>query len=454
MSETESRPWERIADLTELGDRAALESAVAGLPQGEAARVVSRLPAELQARLLQLLEPERAAELIDQIPEVQAAALLEQLSPAQAATILHALPSDEQADLIGALPDLEAEALLAEMEPDEASDARRLVSYPPDVAGGLMVTEYLAYPVSASVADVLSDMRTHSERYSEYDVQYVYVVSDGTPTGVLRLRDLLLAPGGQPVSALMILDPLTVADDAPLDELADFFDAHAYFGVPVLDRSRKLSGVVRRHDVEEALASRAGADYLKSQGIVGGEELRTMPVFTRSRRRLSWLSINILLNGVAASVIALYQETLQSVIALAVFLPIISDMSGCSGNQAVAVSMRELTLGVIKPVDALRVWWSEARVGVINGLALGLLIAIAAFAWKGSGYLGLVVGGALALNTLLAVSIGGTVPLLLRRIGVDPALASGPVLTTVTDMCGFFLVLSFATAMLPMLVDL
>ena len=126
-------------------------------------------------------------------------------------------------------------------------------------------------------------------------------------------------------------------------------------------------------------------------------------------------------------------------------------MSGCSGNQAVAVSMRELSLGIVKPNEVLRVWWQEVEVGLINGIALGCLLAGAAILWKGNPYLGLVVGAALAINTLVAVSIGGTVPLLLKRFGVDPAVASGPILTTVTDMCGFFLVLSFATVMLPRL---
>ena len=176
-----------------------------------------------------------------------------------------------------------------------------------------------------------------------------------------------------------------------------------------------------------------------------------MSVFLRSRRRLSWLSVNIVLNLIAASVIALYQETLQAVIALAVFLPIISDMSGCSGNQAVAVSMRELTLGLIRPIDAVRVWLKEASVGLLNGAALGALIAAAAWAWQGNPYLGAVVGAAMAINTLVAVSLGGVVPLLLKRVRVDPALASGPILTTVTDMCGFALVLGIATAFLPWL---
>ena len=178
-----------------------------------------------------------------------------------------------------------------------------------------------------------------------------------------------------------------------------------------------------------------------------------MALLLRSARRLSWLSINVFLNLLAASIIAYYQDTLAAVITLAVFLPIISDMSGCSGNQAVAVSMRELVLGLIKPYELLRVIWKEASLGVINGTVLGIILGGAAFAWKGNPMLGLVVGGALALNTVVAVCLGGAIPLMLSRFRQDPALASGPILTTVTDMCGFFLVLSFARAALPWLVN-
>ena len=177
-----------------------------------------------------------------------------------------------------------------------------------------------------------------------------------------------------------------------------------------------------------------------------------MPTGLRARRRLAWLSVNIGLNVLAASIISSYEETLAAVIALAIFLPMVSDMSGCSGNQAVAVSLRELSLGVTRPADLFRVWRKEAAVGLINGLALGLLIGLVAWLWKGNAWIGLVVGLALAVNTLVAVSVGGLVPLVLKSRGVDPAVASGPMLTTITDMCGFFLVLSIATALMPQLV--
>ena len=378
--------------------------------------------------------------------------VIERLEPEAAAAIVDELPSDEQADLLGDLDLEDAEAILNEMSPEEARDARELVRYADDVAGGLMVKEFLSYAQDSTVADVLADMQTNAETYQDYDVQYAYVTAERNRlVGVLRLRDLLLARRTQPISSIMIADPQTVPDMSPLDDLRATFDRYQFYGVPAVNDAGALVGVVQRADVEEALADRSDSDFLKSQGIVGGEELRTMPLLLRSRRRLAWLSVNIVLNIIAASVIAAYQETLAAVIALAVFLPIISDMSGCSGNQAVAVTMRELTLGLVRPTELMRVWLKEASVGVINGVVLGLLIAAAAWFWKGNAFLGLVVGGAMAANTLVAVSIGGTVPLILRRLNMDPALASGPILTTITDMCGFFLILSLAAAALPLL---
>ena len=262
------------------------------------------------------------------------------------------------------------------------------------------------------------------------------------------MRDLLLVKPQSLVSELMSTNVETVADQQPLHELRHFFENHPYLAAPVVDESGVFKGVLSRDAVQYEEMRNAEADYLKSQGIVGGEELRSMPLRLRATRRLSWLSVNIVLNVGAASVVAAYQETLQSVIALAVFLPIISDMSGCSGNQAVAVSMRELSLGLVRTSDLLRVWFKEASVGLINGTVLGALVAVVAYFYGGNIYLGLVVGFALSINTFIAVSIGGTIPLVLKEFGFDPAVSSGPLLTTVTDMCGFFLVLGLASTVL------
>jgi magnesium transporter len=316
-----------------------------------------------------------------------------------------------------------------------------------------MGESYAAFPEGATIGDILTELGADADRYGDMDVQYVYVVNgEGHLRGVIRLRDLVLTARTRPVAEIMIANPVSVRVGDDFDKLRAIFEERDYIGLPVLEDSGILVGVVTRQAVREATSDHQTEDYLHASGILGGEELRSMPMLARCRRRLAWLGPNILLNLVAASVIARYESTLEAVIALAVFLPIVSDMSGCSGNQAVAVSIRELTLGLIKPHEYLRIVWKEGILGLINGIVLGTILGAIAALWKANIWLGLVIGGSLALNTVLSALLGGCVPLLLKRLKVDPALASGPILTTCTDMCGFFLVLNLASAMLSRLV--
>ncbi|MCF3649889.1 magnesium transporter [Synoicihabitans lomoniglobus] len=444
---------DRLEELIDARDASGASALLEALPAVEQSRFIDRLDDDTQEDLMMLVTPEQAASLLEKMPEAQAEDILDGLAPERAADIMEELDSDAVADLLGTLEDDEAEAILHEMEPEEAADARELLAYDEDTAGGLMRSEFLAYPLDATVGSVTEDMRSNAETYTDYDVQYAYIVdADERPVGVLRLRDLLLSTPATPVTKIMLPRPLVVHHAMELDELAQLFDDKGFVGLPVVDDEKKLVGVVMRKSVREAAADDVAEDFLKVSGLGGREELRSMPLVVRSRRRLSWLSINILLNVLAASVIAAYQDTLAQVIALAVFLPIISDMSGCSGSQAVAVSIRELALGLVRPVEMMRVLGKEMALGCINGLALGALLAVVALLWKGNPWLGAVVGGALMVNTIVAVSLGGLIPLALKRFDFDPALASGPILTTVTDMCGFFFVLSLATMLLPHLV--
>jgi magnesium transporter len=428
-----------------------IETFLDDLGTAESVHAVFSLSAEDQRRLLATLTPNRAAMLVEELPSGHAADLFENMEAKDAAPIVEELASDHRADVLAEIRNADAEAIIAELDEDDASEIRELINYGADQAGGLMMTEFASYPMAQTVAEVVRDLTADTVDYQFLTVHYIYVVVKARKLkGVVRLRDLVFADPDEKIGNVAT-PALSVAPDTGLEDLEYFFDENDIAAVPVLDDRGLILGIVRRRAVLEALAERAEADSLKAAGIIGGDELRSMPVLVRSRRRLAWLSINIGLNILAASIIAAYEDTLTAVIALAVFLPIVSDMSGCSGNQAVAVSMRELTLGAAQPRDFLRVWRKEAGVGVINGLALGTMLGIAAWLWKGNAILGLVVGGALAANTIIAVSIGGTVPLLLRGLKFDPAVASGPVLTTVTDMCGFFLLLSLASMVLPML---
>lgn len=442
-----------LTDVIHEGDSQQLEDYLDTLDVRETARAVCDLSDEDQTAMLSTLDPEAAAEVLEDIPDVEAIEVVGLLPPETAAAILHELPSDEQADIVAGLEVQDAEAVYAAMDPAEAAQLKELAAYPANTAGGLMITEIVAFRSTATAKRVLQRLRNDADRLRKFDVQYAYVTNGPKRlTGVLRLRDLLFAEDDVAISDIMLQVPLSVRDDASLSELESFFDDHAFLGVPVTNGEGELLGVVSREAVDDATQDQAASDFRRSLGVVE-EEIRSMPTLRRSRLRLSWLSINIILNVVAASVIAGYQDTLSQVIALAIFLPIISDMSGCSGNQAVAVSMRELSLGLIEPFELMRVWMKEALVGLINGLALGGLLGTVAWIYSGNPWLGVVVLTAMATNTLVAVLIGGALPLILKRRGVDPALASGPILTTVTDMVGFFLMLSIATALLPKLVS-
>jgi magnesium transporter len=447
-----AQPMNELTELAAQGDRAGLSALFREMPGSEVSLALSRLDSELQVRLLRLLDSDDAAELVGMLEGSQAAELMESLSPGDAAAILERLPSNDEADLLGQLEEDKADAILAQLDTEKAGKLQALSSYPPETAGGLMVTEYLAYQVQATVRDVTRDLRDNAGRYATYHVQYVYVLDpEGRLTAVVRVRDLLLSSPETRLKDLTPIQPTMINHLTDLDALREIFGRVPYVGLPVVDDDQVLVGVVRRAHVEEALTDRTAGELRQALGIVGGEEIRTMPLLRRSGRRLSWLSVNIVLNIIAASVIVLYEDTLARVIALAVFLPIISDMSGCSGNQAVAVSLRELSLGLVRTTEVVRVWLKEVAVGAINGLVLGLLLGAVAWLWKGNLYLGIVVGAAMTVNTMVAVSIGGTIPLVLRRLRLDPALASGPILTTVTDMCGFFLALALATVMLSRL---
>ncbi len=452
MAQDKTTSAETLLELIQTDDPSQIGIFLAELKPGEEARAMAQLDKGQQTRLFDLLGPQKSAELLVKITGRGVVSVIEQMPLEQTAAIFEEMPSRQQVDILRRLKDKDAAQIIDEFAEPRAEKLRELIAYPEDTAGGLMIPEYLAFSRGMLVKDVLDDLREHGEVYSDYVVQYAYVVSEeGGLLGVLRLRDLLLAPKNKPVTDIMIKDPQNVRVDNPLRDLKEFFKQYNYLGVPVVDSRNRLVGVVNAAAVRDAVNKRSNQIFLQFSGIVGGEEFRTMPLFKRSSRRLSWLSINILLNIVAASVIALYQDTLEQVIVLAVFLPIISDMSGCSGNQSVAVSIRELSLGLVRPKELLRVFLKESSIGVINGVVLGLLLGGVAFLWKGNPYLGLVVGVSLAANTLVAVSFGGLIPLVLRRAGADPALASGPLLTTITDMCGFFFVLSFASALLSKL---
>jgi magnesium transporter len=435
---------EALIDAIEEGAEDKLEEIVESLTGQEALRQVSLMGADERVKLISDLSPESAAKIVEEAHPEVIGPTIEDIDPEQAAQILQELPIDDQVDIFQVLDRKSSESILSEMDADNAENARQLSQYDPDSAGGIMGLDAFAFNANDTVGTVLQSLMKGDDAFERHRGQHPYILDDsGKLIGVVSLRSLLRNKRTVKLSDIMVTPVISVQPDAGQDELAVLFHENPFLGIPVVDSQELLLGVVSRIAVTEAALERAEIESLRRNRT--GDELRSMPLTIRSKRRLSWLSANIVLNIIAASVISAYEETLAAVIAIAVFLPMVSDMSGCSGNQAVGVTMRELTLGLTKPSDLFHVLRKELSVGIINGIVLGILIGIVAWIWKDNAFLGLVIGLALSMNTLLAVSIGGIVPLMLKRFGIDPAVASGPLLTTVTDMAGFFLVLSLAS---------
>lgn len=448
--------------LIAAGDGQAIATFLRLLPPEDTVYTVSHLSEDTRTSMFKQLAsaaPELGADLLEHFVDEYAASVIEQLDPEHAAALVDEMDSDEQADVLAELDAEDAEAILKAMDPEEAEDARERMTFDEDVAGGLMITEYLVYHEDQTIAEVTADLHENAEEYGEYEVRYVYVVDQHDRlTGVVPMRSLVLVPATRRLATQQVRKPVTVDIDASLDDLHDLFDRVDFSAVPVIEHDGTLVGVVQRAAVQEAIGERETDQFLKFGGIIGGEELRSMPIISRAARRLAFLLPSVVLSSLSVTVILLFEPIIAKITLLAVFLPLVANLSGAAGNQSVAVSIRELSLGLTMPRDWRLVGRKEVAVGLINGLVIGLLLGIIAvcFAWfshttadarewsPGLLPLGLVVMLAYTFNSVLSVFLGGTIPLFLKAVKLDPAMASSPLLTTLSDMGSFLLTLTLA----------
>ncbi|MEM1353635.1 MAG: magnesium transporter [Planctomycetota bacterium] len=448
-------PIEQLEALIATGEDQAIAQFLEQLPPEETAYTVSHLSDDDRTSMFSRLsghKPEFAADLLEHFVDEHAADIVEQLEPAAAAAIFDEMDSDEQVDVIAELDEENAEAILSKMDPAEALDTRERLQYDEDTAGGLMITEYLAYHETQTVREVTVDLQENAELYGEYEVRYLYTIDDEDKLlGVVPMRSILLVNPAELVTRVQVPDPVMVELSASLDDLHDLFDRVDLTAVPVVDRTGKLVGVVQRAAVQEALSEREAGQFLRFGGIIGGEELRSMGVASRAARRLTFLLPIMLLLLVSASVIALFEETVKTLPILAAFLPVVAGICGSGGNQAVAVSIRELSLGLIGTKDFTRVLIKELVVAGLIGLGLGAVLFVVVLIWQQNFYLALVLGGAVPFVVTVSKCVGGTVPVLLKKVGVDPAMAAGPIVTTIVDLVGFFTVLALAAMMIEKL---
>lgn len=419
--------------------------------------LLRRHPADV-AEILLALEEEEAVELLRRLYKRRAAAApLGEMDPEEAARlfaelnrddavkILSHMEPDDAVDLLAELPAHTVQDILARLETRQAKTLRELMVYPPDTAGGLMSTEVVTLPGDMTAQEAIDYLRRVAEEAET--IYYAYVVDkDRKLLGVLSLRELVLARPEAPIRNLMQTEFVYLPVAMDVEEVARMFDKYNYMALPVLDDAGALLGIVTIDDVLDVIRQETTEDVLRLGGIPAGEDQPLDPPQTSVRKRLPWLMVLVLLNMTVATLVSRFQGTIAQIAFVASLMPLIADMSGNAASQALSVAIRGMALGLVDWRNLPWVVWKEVRVGLLAGLALGAEIGlIAAVMWHRP-FFGLVAGLALAGTTVGACLTGGTLPFFFKRVGIDPAMVSGPIATTIGDLIGIGLFLGLATA--------
>ncbi len=395
--------------------------------------VVRRLPAEVSAgALVELPEEAHAEDTLAELDSVQAAEIVEELE------------DDDAADILGDLEPEDQERILAQVEDRE--DVDRLLRYDEETAGGRMTAQVVTAMVGDTVGSALESVRRQAEEIEDFSQVFV-VDPDHKLRGVLSFKTLVVNPLDRRIADVMEPADVTVPPEADQEEVARLMARYNVPSIAVVDQAGTLLGRVTFDDVIDVVEAETTEDLLRFGGVSASEDLAA-PWNTTLQTRLPWLFVNLLTAFLAASVVVLFQDTLARTLALTAWMPIVAGLGGNAGTQALAVTVRRLALGQIQANRALHVIGKELMVGVVNGLALGLAVGTVAVVTGQGPRLGLVVFLAMACNQGVAGFAGAFIPLLLQRLGIDPAVASSVFVTALTDMCGFALLLGLAGSFL------
>ena len=443
---------ERVRELVAAGDLAALPPLLPDLHPSDIADVLASLEERERIVLMRALPIELASEALAEMEEAEERAeLLAALAPEKGAELLAELDDDDAADLIAELEPDDQARILARMPIQEAGDIRELLQFEEETAGSLMTTSLVAILIDLTAEEAIAEVRRQGR---EVDAFYnVFVVDQNRKLqGTVPLDDLILADPVTPVAELVQPIDGTVRPDVDQEEVGRLMSRYNLVSMAVVDVNGELIGRITFDDVIDVLEAEQTEDLLLLAGVSEDEEIRA-DWREAVRARLPWLSVNLVTASVAASVVLVFGNAIESLWFLAVIMPIVAGMGGSSGTQSLAVTVRRIAISrgsLERRSDAVA---KEAVVGLVNGLALGLLafgvswIAVAVVP-EVSPRLPWVVLLALWGNILIAASMGALIPTLLLRVGVDPAVASSVFLTAFTDMCGFLLLLGLASALL------
>lgn len=400
--------------------------------------------------ILEKLPDEYVALLLDYAEDDEKFNLLSLFSKNRQAQIISEMSSDELVDLLGTLDEDEQNEIITNMNTEEVEEVKALLSYDPESAGGIMATEFISIKETDTVNETINYLRTMApDSETPY---YIYVVDDlDVLKGVVPLRQIIVSTPDTLIKDIMIENIISAPVDMDQEEVSHIFEKYGFMAIPVVDHNGEILGIITVDDVMEIMKEEYTEDMFRLAGL-DEEEKVAGTVIGAIKSRLPWLLVNLVTATLAAKTVSLFENTIAQIVALATFMPMVAGMGGNAGSQTLTLIIRGIAIGEINYENQAGILKKEIAIGIINGLCIGLVVGVLGYFWVGSLAFGFVIGTAMLLNLIVATISGYLVPVLLKKVGIDPALASAVFVTTVTDVLGFFFFLGLATVMLQYLI--
>jgi magnesium transporter len=433
-------------DLSKIADFDRLKLELNELPAVDVGEYISDLPEEQQAIAFRLLNKSHAIGVFEYLPPEVQEKLINSLHNAQVCQIIEEMRPDDRVALLDELPAGIVKRLLQQLSPEQRQVTATIIGYPEGTAGRVMTTEYVRLRQGLTVGEALAKIK-QSDRDKE-TIYYAYVTDDNRKLKqIVSLRQLLFTLPDTLIKDIASDRAIKAYTETPQEEVARLMQRYDLIALPIVDREDRLVGIVTIDDTIDILQEEATQDIQKLAGVSSGDESSLSHPFDKLRNRLPWLLGTMILYIGTSSSIAPFQSTIAKVPVLAVIMPLFSNTGGTVGIQALTVTIRSLGVGEVSPDDTLPVLYKELIAGLGMALGLGLMMVLLALIWTPAEerWVAVVAGTVMAANTLVAVSLGTLLPMTFKRFNLDPALISGPLVTTTIDTIGFILFLSLFT---------
>ena len=423
-----------------------MERLIEELHPADLADLVEHLESDEMLAVFKLLAPERAGEVLKEISSPIQEKISNELDDKTITQILNELNSDDATDIVRCLPRERAQKIIGLVQPDVSEELQKLLGYETDTAGGIMALEFVSVNANSTIQEAIENIREKREEVE--NLYYVWVVDDfGKLVGVVSLKDLVIEPQDKKINDIMNPDVISVDVDADQEEVARIAKQYDLTHIPVVTTQHKLIGRITNDDIIDVIEEEANEDISLMAGVLD-QEIAEESALKISRARLPWLLLGLFGGLISAMVINHFHGSLEKMLALSFFIPVIMAMGGSTGTQAATVVIRGLATGDISIVHTGKRLLTELWVALINGILCGIVLGIVVAFWLSDPQLGLGVGVSLITVIIFSGSFGAFVPFLLRKFNIDPALAAGPFITTSNDILGLLIYLGIITRFL------